>query len=314
MMYRYQIAPMMGYTHSHFRILMRILSNSKVLSYTEMVTTGAVCYGDPHKYLAKKAEEGDVILQIGGSDLSQVAKTIQLANEYDYVGYNLNVGCPSDRVQNAKIGACLMKEPTLVAQILAVMKDNTDKPVSIKTRLGIDGVDSYDFFKAFVDEVSEVSHQWIVHARDAWLKGLSPRQNRSVPPLRYEYVYRLKEEMPHLEVSLNGGLKDLESIQEALLKVDSVMLGRVAYQNPRLIHALGENPRCYYRCLLAYIEYIRLHITEENVRFILAPLVMAISDYHGAKQDRTMLAACKEKALALQCLDQLEISLSNLLS
>ena len=162
-MYQYQIAPMMGWTDRHFRYLMRLLGGDSFLLFTEMVTINALAYGDAHRYLDKSDAEGDVILQIGGSDLQRVAEAIQKAEPYNYAGYNLNVGCPSDRVQNAKIGACLMAEGKLVSQGPSVMKDHTDKPVSIKTRVGIDGVDSYDYFRDFVDEVLVSGcHEWII--------------------------------------------------------------------------------------------------------------------------------------------------------
>lgn len=312
-MYPYEIAPMMGWTDKHFRILMRILGGDAFLLYSEMVTTGAICYGDSKRYLEKSPEEGDVILQIGGSDPKDIAKTIQIAEKYNYMGYNLNVGCPSDRVQNARIGACLMKEGKLVAELLSVMKDNTDKPVSIKTRLGIDGVDSYDYLKNFVEKVMVSGCEtWILHARDAWLKGLSPKQNRNIPPLRYEYVYRLKQEMPHLHITLNGGLKDIESIREASSQVDAIMIGRAAYMNPKLIYQLGTLDDNYYDLLCQYIAYMQLYVTEKNVRSITAPLVVTLNDYYGAKLDRTKLAQCKEKEVLLPLLEALRVRLQSL--
>jgi|AntRauTorckE5430_2_1112549.scaffolds.fasta_scaffold00163_17 tRNA-dihydrouridine synthase A len=304
-MYQYQIAPMMGFTDRHFRTLMRILGGDAFLLYSEMVTTGAICYGDAERYLSKNSIEGDVVLQIGGSDPYAIAKTIEIAEAYDYAGYNLNVGCPSHRVQNAKIGACLMKEPQLVERVFKVMQSVTDKPVSIKTRLGIDGVDSYDYINDFVNGIS-VCQTWILHARDAWLQGLNPKQNRSIPPLRYNYVYQLKKENPHLHVTLNGGLKDIESINEALLHVDAVMLGRCAYQNPRLIHELGESTKGYFELLNEYILYIKKEVTDQNIRYISAPLVMALYGYYGAKKDRHAIAQCKDKVLLLRLLNDLQ--------
>lgn len=286
---------MMGWTDRHFRYLMRLLGGDAFLLFSEMITVQAIHYGDGDIYLQKNDSEGDVILQIGGSCEKLIAEAITRAEKYDYSGYNLNVGCPSDRVQKGKIGAILMKEPHLVARLLRVMQDNTDRPVSIKTRVGVDGVDSYDYFKNFVDVVCESGvTDWIVHARDAWLKGLSPRQNRSVPPLRYDYVYRLKQEMPHLSVALNGGLNDELVIREALGKVDAVMLGRAAYQNPRLIHALGCSNLQYNVAIEKYLEYVQYNIGNFPIRRMLAPLVIALTGYHGAKSDRTIIAACKD--------------------
>lgn len=295
-MHKYHIAPMMAWTDRHFRYLMRLLGGSEFLLFTEMVTVNALHYSDPHQYLDMSDIEGDVILQIGGSELDKVASSIKAAERYSYAGYNLNVGCPSDRVQNAKIGACLMAEGPLVKEVLKVMMDNTDKPVSIKTRLGIDGVDSYDYFRRFVDDVSPSGCKtWIVHARDAWLQGLSPRQNRSVPPLRYEYVYRMKQELPDFHVTINGGFTEEGMVMDALEHVDAVMLGRAAYQNPRLIHKLGNSSYTYEEALRLYAEYMLEYATEANLRRIIQPLVIALTGYHGARKDRSALAACRSK-------------------
>ncbi len=311
-MYQYHIAPMMGWTDRHFRYFMRLLGGDAYLLFSEMVTVNALAYGDSHKYLDKLDIEGDVILQIGGSDLDKVKQAIQMAEPYHYSGYNLNVGCPSDRVQNAMIGACLMAEGPMVKEILKVMMDNTDKPVSIKTRVGIDGIDSYDYFKRFVDDVLPSGCcSWIVHARDAWLNGLSPRQNRSIPPLRYEYVYRLKKEMPELDIAINGGFNDEDSIKEALTYVDAVMLGRAAYQNPRLIHQLGSCQLSYQGVIKAYINYIHDHLGSFPARRLAAPLVIALTGYYGAKQDRAKVAACKtddEIKEVLSCLNLMKMS------
>ncbi len=307
-MHKYHIAPMMAWTDRHFRYLMRLLGGLDFLLFTEMVTVNALHYSEPHQYLEKSDIEGDVILQIGGSDIERVAQAIQLAEQHNYAGYNLNVGCPSDRVQNAKIGACLLAEGPLVKEVLKVMMDNTDKPVSIKTRVGIDGVDSYDFFRSFVDDVLPSGcKNWIVHARDAWLKGLSPRQNRSIPPLRYEYVYRLKQELPELDIAINGGFTDREAIASALAHVDAVMLGRAAYQNPQLIHDLGNSQYTYRQALDQYIQYIRENIDQFPVRRLAAPLVIALSGYYGAKHDRARVAACKDAAEMLKILDKLHL-------
>lgn len=305
-MHKYHIAPMMGWTDRHFRLLMRLLGGDAFLLFSEMVTVNALAYGDAHKYLDKSDCEGSVILQIGGSDHQRVAQAIQMAEKYNYAGYNLNVGCPSDRVQNAKIGACLMEEGQLVSEILKVMKDNTDRPVSIKCRVGIDGSDSYEYLKAFVDEVlSSECHTWMIHARDAWLKGLSPRQNRSIPPLRYEYVYWLKKEMPHLHITINGGFTDYNMIQGALDKVDAVMLGRAAYQNPILIHQLGNSHYSYQEALKQYVAYIVDNIDIFPPRRLAAPLVIALTSYRGAKQDRARLAAAKTKEEVLVAIENI---------
>jgi len=306
-MYQYHIAPMMGWTDRHFRYFMRLLGGDAFLMFSEMVTSNAIVFGDAHQYLEMAPDEGVCILQLGGSDIPSIQKAIQIAEKYPYSGYNLNVGCPSDRVQNAKIGACLMAEGVLVRDVLKAMMDSTDKPVSIKTRVGIDGVDSYEYFKQFVDEVLPSGCQsWIVHARDAWLKGLSPKQNRSIPPLRYEYVYQLKKDYPHLDIAINGGFVDKESIKEALLHVDAVMLGRAAYQNPRLIHALGNSQLSYIEALKAYANYMRATDVRSILR-LAQPLVVSLTGYHGAKQDRAKLAQARTKDAMLKALDEIEL-------
>lgn len=298
---------MMGWTNRHFRVFLRLLGGDAWLLYSEMVTTGAICYGDYDHYLAKSDEEGDVILQLGGSDPIAIAKSIQLSEKYQYAGYNLNVGCPSDRVQNGKIGACLMKEPQLVCDVLKAMKESTDKPISIKTRLGIDGVDSYDYLKSFVDDVLPSGvDTWIFHARDAWLTGLNPKQNRSIPPLRYEYVYRLKEVLPDLHITLNGGLKDIETIEKSLDKVDAVMLGRACYQQTPLIHQLGSSEYSYMAAICQYINYIENNITERNSRIITVPLVTGLVGYPGVKKDRALIAECRKMSEVLERIKRLK--------
>lgn len=312
-MYKYQIAPMMGWTDRHFRRLMREIGGDAYLLFSEMVTVQAIHYGDHHQYLRKCQHEGDVVLQLGGSDIHLLKESIVKAEQYHYAGYNLNVGCPSDRVQKGKIGAILMNEPKLVASLLEAMQDQTSRPVTIKTRVGIDGVDSYAFFRSFVEQVLESGCQeWIVHARDAWLKGLSPRQNRSIPPLRYEYVYQLKQDFPELHITLNGGLKSYEDVQDALAHVDAVMLGRAAYQDPRLIHQLGTCRVSYEQAVLQYIGYIEEQLSTEPIRRLLAPLVIALTDYKGAKSDRRDLAECKDVISALAPLQRVKQNLSEI--
>lgn len=312
-MYKYQIAPMMGWTDRYFRRFMREIGGDAYLLFSEMVTVQAIHYGDHHQYLAKCQKEGDVVLQLGGSCPDLLRESILKAEQYEYFGYNLNVGCPSDRVQKGKIGAILMNEPKVVSSLLQVMQDHTDRPVTIKTRVGIDGVDSYGFFKSFVEQVLESGcKEWIIHARDAWLKGLSPRQNRSIPPLRYEYVYQLKQDFPELHVTLNGGLRSHESIEEALKHVDAVMLGRAAYQDPRLIHQLGSCDVSYEKAILAYILYIEERLDSDPIRRLLAPLVIALTGYKGAKSDRRDLAECKDVMSALDPLQRIKKNLAEI--
>ncbi|KMT65715.1 tRNA-dihydrouridine synthase A [Catenovulum maritimum] len=230
---------MLDWTDRHCRYFYRILSKNAVL-YTEMVTTGAILYGKGD-YLAFNKIEKPVVLQLGGSDPKDMTAAAVKAQEYGYDEVNINVGCPSDRVQNGRFGACLMAEPELVAECVKTMQANIDIPVTVKTRIGIDDFDDYAFLTNFVNQVSESGcNHFIVHARKAWLKGLSPKQNREIPPLDYDRVYQLKRDFPELEISINGGVETIEQAQEHLKRLDGVMLGRAIYQNPYLLHQVDE--------------------------------------------------------------------------
>ena len=234
------VAPMMDWTDRHCRFFHRLLTPSALL-YTEMVTTGAIIHGDADRFLAYNAEEHPLALQLGGSEPDDLAKCARIAKQRGYDEVNLNVGCPSDRVQKGRFGACLMLEPKLVGQCVSAMREAVDIPVTVKTRLGVDGFDSYDFMTDFVGQVAEAGcTTFIMHARKAVLAGLSPKQNRAVPPLRYHRVYRLKQEAPGLEIVINGGIDSVESVKEHLQHVDGVMLGRAAYQNPWLLAACQQ--------------------------------------------------------------------------
>jgi tRNA-dihydrouridine synthase A len=223
---------MMDWTDRHCRHFHRQISRNALL-YTEMVTTGALIYGDKDRHLAFNKSEHPVALQLGGSNPSELALCAKMAEDYGYDEVNLNVGCPSDRVQNNMIGACLMGHPQLVADGLAAMQDAVTIPVTVKHRLGIDDLDSDELLSAFVDTVQQSGCKtFIVHARKAILAGLSPKQNRDVPPLQYERVYKLKQLFPHLEIIINGGVKTIEQSQAHLQYVDGVMIGREAYHNP----------------------------------------------------------------------------------
>jgi len=229
---RFSVAPMMERTDRHCRYFMRLLTQQTLL-YTEMVTTGAIVFGDKDRHLAFDPTEHPVALQLGGSDPAALADCADIGAAYGYDEINLNVGCPSDRVQNARFGACLMAEPDLVADCVRAMRDRVRIPVTVKCRIGIDDQDDYEEFLAFVDRVAGESgcETFIVHARKAILAGLSPKENREIPPLKYDYVYRLKGERPSLEVIINGGITSLDESAEHLQHVDGVMLGRAAYQN-----------------------------------------------------------------------------------
>ncbi|CZF83652.1 tRNA dihydrouridine(20/20a) synthase DusA [Grimontia marina] len=232
---RFSVAPMLDWTDRHCRYFHRILSKNALL-YTEMVTTGAIIHGKGD-FLAFNEEEHSVALQLGGSNPVDLATCAKLAVERGYDEINLNVGCPSDRVQNGRFGACLMGEAELVAQCISAMKEVVDIPVTVKTRIGIDDQDSYEFLVDFVRTVSEKGgcDNFTIHARKAWLSGLSPKENREIPPLDYPRVYQLKKDFPHLTMAINGGIKSLEEAEKHLKYLDGVMIGREAYQSPYML-------------------------------------------------------------------------------
>ena len=232
-MHRLSVAPMMDWTDRHCRYLHRLITRHTLL-YTEMVTTGALIHGDVERHLRYHAEEHPVALQLGGSEPADLAHCARLAEQWGYDEVNLNCGCPSERVQRGAFGACLMAEASLVADGVKAMLDGVSHvPVTVKHRIGIDRIESYEFVRDFVGTVSEAGCKvFIVHARNAWLKGLSPKENREIPPLRYEMVYRLKQEFPGLTIAVNGGITLNEQVQAHLEQVDGVMVGREAYHNP----------------------------------------------------------------------------------
>ena len=231
-MWRMSVAPMMDWTDKHCRYFHRLLSQHTLL-YTEMVTTGALIHGDVKRHLRFEAQEHPVALQLGGSEPSDLAQSARLGAQWGYDEINLNCGCPSERVQRGAFGACLMNEASLVADCVKAMVDVVDIPVTVKHRIGIDKIESYDFVRDFVGTVADAGCEvFIVHARNAWLKGLSPKENREVPPLRYEVVAQLKRDFPQLTIAVNGGIKTDEVVQQQLQQVDGVMVGREAYHNP----------------------------------------------------------------------------------
>ena len=233
--HRFCVAPMLDWTDQHCRYFHRLLSKNALL-YTEMVTTGALLHGNTQRFLQFNSEEHPVALQLGGSNPCDLAVCARMAEEAGYDEVNLNVGCPSDRVQNGKFGACLMAEPQLVADCVAAMQTVVKIPITVKSRIGIDERDSYEELTLFIDTVAKAGCEtFIVHARKAWLKGLSPKENREVPPLRYDVVFKLKRDFPQLEIVINGGITTLAQSVELLNHVDGVMLGREVYQNPYLL-------------------------------------------------------------------------------
>lgn len=230
--WKLSVAPMLDWTDRHCRYFHRLLTHHALL-YTEMVTTGALLHGDVTRHLRYNAEEHPVALQLGGSEPADLAHCAKLGEQWGYDEINLNCGCPSERVQRGAFGACLMAEPQLVADCVKAMLDVVQVPVTVKHRIGIDQSESYDFVRDFVGAVSEAGcRTFIVHARNAWLKGLSPKANREVPPLRYEWAYRLKSDFPQLTIVVNGGITSNAQVTEHLLHLDGAMLGREAYHNP----------------------------------------------------------------------------------
>lgn len=229
------IAPMMDYTDRHCRYFLRLMAPSAKL-YTEMVTSHALIHGDVKKILAFHPAEKYLALQLGGSDPKQLAYCVNLGEELGYDEINLNVGCPSAKVKSGQFGACLMLNPLLVAHCVAEMQAKTNLPITIKCRIGVDDQDSYEDLQKFIALMAEAGCKTIIiHARKAWLKGLSPKQNREVPPLRYDIVYQIKKNFPQLQIIINGGIKTIEDIRMHLRHVDGVMIGRAAYSNPYLL-------------------------------------------------------------------------------
>jgi tRNA-dihydrouridine synthase A len=229
------VAPMLDWTDRYCRYFLRQLSRHTLL-YTEMVTTGALIHGDRERHLRFDAAEHPVALQLGGSDPTELAECARLGAGRGYDEINLNVGCPSDRVQSGRFGACLMAEPQVVAEGVAAMRAAVDVPVTVKHRIGIDEQDSYQQLRDFVGTVAEAGCEvFIVHARKAWLQGLSPKENRDIPPLKYELVHRLKRDFPQLQFVINGGFKTLAQVEAELAELDGVMIGREVYANPWLL-------------------------------------------------------------------------------
>lgn len=234
------IAPMMDCTDKFYRYFFRLISQKSFL-YTEMVNTGAILKGDRERFLGFDNSEHPIGIQLGGSQPQELAQCAQLAQEWGYDEVNLNVGCPSDRVQSGFFGACLMAKKELVNECLQAMASQVDIPVTVKTRIGIDDMDSWDFFRDFIETLAEGGCKiFIIHARKAWLNGLSPKENRTIPPLKYDWVHRIKAEFPELEFSTNGGIVTLEKAHEELKLVDGVMIGREAYSNPWLFAKVDE--------------------------------------------------------------------------
>jgi tRNA-dihydrouridine synthase A len=265
--HKFCVAPMMQYTDMHDRYLLRLISK-KIFLYTEMIATGSLIYGKCLDQLDFNKEEHPVGIQLGGSDINDLVECSKMSEQRGYDEINLNVGCPSDRVQKGKFGACLMLEPNLVGDCLKNMQDAVNIPVSIKCRLGIDENISYEFLYNFISIVKESGiNIFIIHARNGILSGLSPRQNRNIPPLKYDYVYKLKEDFPELEIIINGGIKSLDESKTHLKKVDGVMIGRAAYDNPFMLKDIESNFYNIDSCaeskkeiLNKYLEYVEMQL------------------------------------------------------
>ncbi len=234
------IAPMMECTDRHYRYFSRLIAPS-ILLYTEMVTTGALIHGDYQRFLAFDPIEHPIALQLGGSEPEKLAYCAKLGADFGYDEINLNVGCPSDRVKSGRFGACLMLDPMLVAECVSAMCHAVSIPVTVKCRIGVDQQDSYEALCYFIDTVAKAGcNVFIIHARKAWLNGLSPKQNREIPPLQYEVVRKIKQDFPHLTIILNGGIKTLSQIDEQLPFVDGIMIGREAYANPYFLSEIHD--------------------------------------------------------------------------
>ena len=295
---RFSCAPMMDWTDRHCRFFLRQLSKHALL-YTEMVTTGAILHGDTARFLRHSVAEYPLALQLGGSVAADLAACAKLGEAVGYSEINLNVGCPSDRVQNNMIGACLMGHPQLVADCVKAMQDAVDIPVTVKHRIGINGRDSYAELCDFVGTVRDAGcRSFTVHARIAILEGLSPKENREVPPLRYDVVAQLKQDFPELEIILNGGIKTLEDCQQHLQTFDGVMLGREAYHNPYLLAQVDQQLFGSTSAVLSRFEamqsmrgYIAAHLAEGGSMHHITRHMLGLGQgFNGARRFRQLLS------------------------
>lgn len=309
---RFSVAPMLDWTDRHCRHFHRILTK-KALLYTEMITTGAILNGKGD-YLAFDSEfEAPISLQLGGSDPVALAECAKKAQQRGYNEINLNVGCPSDRVQNGFFGACLMAKPDLVAQSIEAMQNAVSIPVTVKTRIGIDECDDYAFLTQFIEAIAPFSQTFIVHARKAWLFGLSPKQNRDIPPLDYERVYQLKRDHPELTIAINGGITSIEQAKQHLKHVDGVMIGREAYHNPMILAQVdSELFNCKTKALNPFevvhemIPYIETELKKgSQLNHITRHILGLFNGYKGAKKWRQMLSGQPKNAEAQLVLNAL---------
>ncbi len=318
MSHRLCVAPMMDWTDRHCRFFLRAIA-PRVRLYTEMITTGALLHGDAERHLAFDPAEHPLAAQLGGSEPDELAACAHLAEQRGYDEVNLNIGCPSERVQRGAFGACLMAEPRLVAECVRAMRAAVSIPVTVKHRVGIGRTETYEFMRDFVAEVAAAGCEtFIVHARNAILSGLSPKENREIPPLRYDFVHRLKRELPALEIVVNGGLADWPAIEAQLEHADGVMLGRAAYHHPWLLVEAGARlygeqiPRSRADVVRAMLGYARREVAGGTALRHITRHMLGL--YHGhprARLWRRMLSdparlARNEPALLLEALEAVE--------
>ncbi len=297
----FSIAPMLDWTDKHCRYFHRLITENAHL-YTEMVTTGAILHGSQQRFLTFHEAENPVAFQLGGSDPVQLSACAKIIEDYGYDEVNLNVGCPSDRVQNGRFGACLMAEPQLVAECVAAMQEAVSIPVTVKSRIGIDQQDSYQELLGFISTVADAGCKtFIIHARKAWLSGLSPKQNREIPPLRYDVVFDIKKDFPELEIILNGGVTTLASSIDLLNHVDGVMMGREAYHNPYVLAGVDAQlysslttVRTRHEIVMALLPYIKDHLHDGGRLHNVTRHILGL--FHGVPGARTWRRILSEKA------------------
>jgi len=303
------VAPMMDWTDKHCRYFFRLLSSFTQL-YTEMITSKAILRGDKNRLLDYNSREHPLVLQLGGSDPKEMAKCSQIAKQWGYDEVNINVGCPSDRVLSGSFGACLMKEPDLVASCVESMIDASDIPVSVKSRIGIDDMETYDQLSDFVARIHEKGCQhFIVHARKAWLQGLSPKENRTIPPLNYPWVYQLKKDFSQLKITLNGGVTECIKVIEHLDHVDGVMLGRAIYHQPYLLADIDSKvfgkktiSRTREQVLIDYMSYIKKQLKEGVPIRAMTRHILGL--YHGQNNAKFFRRLLSGKTVEIGHLDE----------
>ena len=303
------VAPMMDWTDKHCRYFFRLLSACTQL-YTEMITSKAILRGDKNRLLDYNSSEHPLVLQLGGSDPKEMAQCAHIAKQWGYDEVNINVGCPSDRVLSGSFGACLMKEPDLVASCVESMIDASDIPVSVKSRIGIDDMESYNRLSDFVARIHKKGCQhFIIHARKAWLQGLSPKENRTIPPLKYPWVYQLKRDFPQLKITLNGGVTECNEVIKHLDHVDGVMLGRAIYHQPYLLADIDSKVfgikgifRTREQVLVDYMSYIKSQLKQGVPIRAMTRHILGL--YHGQNNAKFFRRLLSGKTVELSHLDE----------